>query len=176
MKPKHVFATLLLLACSTPSVARPQDSFEVQLLQAHNLERRLFQDTPMVWDVRLASDADAYAAELSRTGRWGHSPPERRVGQGENLWTGTRAAFNLASMVREWTDEKRFFRSGVFPNVSRSGSWHDVGHYTQIVWPTTIRVGCGLRSSRDWDYLVCRYANPGNVIGDWLGVNQFAVR
>ena len=176
MQPKTVFAPLLLFACITPSVASSVDNFEAQLLLAHNLERRSFHVVPLMWDARLASAADAYAAELARTDQWGHSPPDHRIGQGENLWTGSRAAFSLASMVRAWTAEKSFFRSGVFPDVSRSGSWHDVGHYTQIVWPTTNRVGCGLRSSRNWDYLVCRYAYPGNVRGGRLGADQFAVR
>jgi hypothetical protein len=82
---------------------------------------------------------------------------------------GTRGAFSLEHMMANWASEKRMFRPGVFPNVSITGNWSDVGHYAQIVWPGTRRVGCGLKSSARADYLVCRYADPGNVIGQAVG-------
>jgi hypothetical protein len=40
-----------------------------------------------------------------------------------------------------------------------------VAHYTQIVWPTTQRVGCATASNRSSDYLVCRYLPTGNLVG-----------
>jgi hypothetical protein len=57
------------------------------------------------------------------------------------------------------------FVPGVFPAVSRTGNWIDVAHYTQIVWPTTTRVGCAIYSSRSWDFLICRYSPSGNIDG-----------
>ena len=48
---------------------------------------------------------------------------------------------------------------------SRSGNWEDVGHYTQMIWPGSVRVGCAIRSSASNDYLVCRYSPAGNVMG-----------
>ena len=82
---------------------------------------------------------------------------------------GTRGAFSLEHMMGNWASEKSMFRPGIFPNVSTTGNWSDVGHYVQIVWPGTRRVGCGIRSSARDDYLVCRYAEPGNVIGERVG-------
>ncbi|HWH17287.1 MAG TPA: CAP domain-containing protein, partial [Allosphingosinicella sp.] len=61
--------------------------------------------------------------------------------------------------------ERRYFRAGVFPNVSSSGNWSDVGHYTQMVWRGTTSVGCALHQSPRWDFLICRYAPSGNVVG-----------
>ena len=174
MRSFYVFA--MLLAWAAPSRSHGGNSFQAQLLLAHNIERQSFNAAPMIWDSKLALDAGAYAAELAGTGHWRHSSPDRRAGQGENLWMGTRAAFSLADMIGSWSSEKRNFRPGVFPNVSRNGYWHGVGHYTQIVWPTTTHVGCGLRSSAEWDYLVCRYSSPGNIIGDRIGNPQVAAR
>jgi hypothetical protein len=68
-------------------------------------------------------------------------------------------------MVGGWVSERRWFRPSVFPGVSRTGRWSDVGHYTQMVARRTTRVGCAIRSSRNWDYLVCRYNPSGNVDG-----------
>ncbi len=146
-----------------------RDNFAPRMLIAHNAERAPFGSPPLSWDPALAAAAEVYAAELAATGKWGHSAPHQRVGQGENLWMGTRGAFPLEQMIVDWASEKRMFRAGVFPNVSTTGNWSDVGHYAQIVWPTTRRVGCGLKSSARSDYLVCRYADPGNVIGQALG-------
>jgi hypothetical protein len=57
------------------------------------------------------------------------------------------------------------FVPGLFPRVSRTGNWSAVGHYSQMIWPTTTRVGCALASSQLADYLVCRYAPAGNIDG-----------
>ena len=118
------------------------------------------------------------------TGRFQHSNRSLRRGTGENLWMGTRGAFNVEAMVGGWASERRWFRSGIFPNVSRTGNWvdlgverpqgerADVGHYSQMIWPTTTRVGCALASTPRIDYLVCRYAGAGNIDGRSVGFAQ----
>lgn len=170
-------ALAALAACSSaPALPAATPTFAAQLLQAHNLERRELGAAPLLWDARLAAAADAYARELARTGHWGHAPAHQRIGQGENLWMGTRGYFTAERMVAEWASGKRLFEPGIFPNVSRSGNWTDVGHYTQIVWPATTRIGCSLRSSAEWDYLVCRYSAPGNTMGQRVGPRTVASR
>ena len=173
MHRRSIAALAALAAAATAAPAQPiwppqhsRDAFATRMLAAHNAERAAFGAPPLAWDPALAAAADAYAAELAATGRWGHSQPHQRVGQGENLWMGTRGAFSLEHMMANWASEKTMFRAGVFPHVSTTGDWVDVGHYVQIVWPGTRRVGCGLKSSPRDDYLVCRYADPGNVIGE----------
>lgn len=81
---------------------------------------------------------------------------------------GTRAAYSYAEMIGSLIDERRHFRPGVFPQVSRTGDWSHVAHYTQIIWPTSRRVGCATASNRANDYLVCRYLPAGNVVGTIL--------
>ena len=109
--------------------------------------------------------AAMYAAQLAATRSFQHSNRRARPGIGENLWMGTRGYFSYESMVGTWASEGRYFRPGIFPAVSRSGSWEDVGHFTQMVWPTTTRVGCAVASNASTDYLVCRYSPAGNVDG-----------
>jgi len=136
-----------------------------RLLAVHNRERAALGIAPLVWDSALAAAASTYGKQLARLGRLEHSPGTSRPGQGENLWMGTRNAYTIESMAGGWAAEKRIFRPGRFPNVSRSGQWSDVGHYTQMIWRGTRRVGCALERSRDWHFLVCRYAPAGNVVG-----------
>ncbi|HEU0099504.1 MAG TPA: CAP domain-containing protein [Allosphingosinicella sp.] len=138
---------------------------EDRLLALHNRERRATGAAPLVWDSSLAAAAASYGPALERLGRLAHSPANQRQGQGENLWMGTRDAYELEEMAQSWAAEKSLFRPGFFPAVSRSGKWSDVAHYTQMIWKGTTRVGCAVRKSRKWDYLICRYSPPGNVVG-----------
>jgi hypothetical protein len=150
-----------------PADARPQDlsRLEPELLALHNRERASIGAPPLAWDPALARAAAAYGPALARLGKLAHSEPATRPGQGENLWMGTRGAYALEEMAGGWAGEKSLFSPGTFPGVSRSGNWSDVGHYTQMIWKGTSRVGCALHTSRDWDFLVCRYSPPGNVVG-----------
>jgi Cysteine-rich secretory protein family len=87
------------------------------------------------------------------------------VGQGENLWAGTAGAYSYSQMVQGWGDEKQYFRAGSFPEVSSTGNWADVGHYTQMIWKNTTAVGCAVATGGGMDVLVCRYNPSGNFIG-----------
>jgi hypothetical protein len=160
------------LATSSPAVSSPSTltispatAMAMRIVAFHNQLRAAVGVPPLYWDRGLAAAADSYAVELARTGRWQHSPSAARPGQGENLWMGTRGAFAVDQMLGSWASEGRMFRPGRFPQVSRSGRWADVGHYTQMLWPGSTRLGCAVRSSARADYLVCRYSPAGNVVG-----------
>ena len=175
-------AALIALLLATPSVAasppspnwpapadRGDNLLRSMVLDAHNAARRQFGVAPVVWSDQLASEALAHARTMAATGIYGHDQtPGRRKKMGENLWRGTRGVFAYEVMVGVMVDEARAFRAGVFPDNSRTGEWHDVAHYTQIVWPTTTEIGCALASSPTTDYFVCRYAPTGNKDGFYL--------
>ena len=150
-----------------PVDAGPQNlsRLEPRLLALHNRERAATGARPLVWDPALARAAAAYGPALAKLGKLAHSAPATRPGQGENLWMGTRGAYSLEEMGGGWVGEKSLFRPGTFPDVSRSGKWSDVGHYTQMIWKGTARIGCAIHTGRDWDFLICRYSPPGNVVG-----------
>lgn len=133
------------------------------MLTAHN-EARTEVGVPLLeLDADLNAAARAYAEVLIANGRFEHSPRASRPGQGENLFWGTAGAFSFRQMVDFWIDEKVNFVAGTFPDVSRNGGV--VGHYTQIIWRNTTKVGCGIASDAQRDVLVCRYTPPGNFIG-----------
>jgi hypothetical protein len=139
------------------------------MIAAHNETRRRYGVGPLVWDERLARDAGVYAQRLARAARFEHDPQRgRRPPQGENLFMGTRSAYSYADMIGLLIDERQYFRPGRFPAVSRTGDWSQVAHYTQIIWPTSERVGCATASNRSYDYLVCRYLPAGNIVGTVL--------
>jgi len=132
-----------------------------QILNAHNAYRNAVGVPPLTWSNQLASDAQGWATHLAQIGGMVHA----NVPEGENLWMGTAGFFSLTQMVDSWGSERQFFRNGVFPNVSTTGNWADVGHYTQVVWRTTTQVGCALATGGGNDVLVCRYSPAGNMNG-----------
>jgi len=150
-------------ATPAPPVAQPAGGgIDVQqILTAHNAYRNAVGVPPLTWSNQLASDAQGWANNLAQTGQMVHA----NVPQGENLWMGTTGFFTLTSMVDSWGGERQFFKNGVFPNVSTTGNWADVGHYTQVVWRGTTQVGCALASGGGNDFFVCRYSPAGNITG-----------
>ena len=163
---------LAALVAAVPAAAGAQSfaaQFPARIIAAHNAERARAGVPPLAWDNALGAAAALYAQQMAWTSRFAHSDRKGHPGVGENLWMGSRGAFSLETMIGGWSSEKRWFRAGVFPNVSRTGNWADVGHYTQMIWPATTRVGCALASTAQTDYLVCRYANKGNVDGRTVG-------
>ena len=136
-----------------------------EVLARHNVERRQAGVRALAWDPALAQGAQGYANELAQLNLLRHSPKGVRRGIGENLWMGTRDYFRPSLMVSHWASERSMFRAAQFPAVSTTGNWADVGHYTQMIWPGTQRVGCAIGKSARSDVLVCRYWPSGNVDG-----------
>ena len=166
--PRIYVKLVLAAACMTllPGAQGRTNDLEDRLLAAHNRERQTMGVAPLQWDVRLAHGAQEWADHLSENGKFEHSP--NRKGQpleGENIWGGTPDRFNPESMIDLWVEEKRYFQRGRFPFNSTTGNVADVSHYTQVIWKRTGKVGCGLSKRGKEEILVCRYSQPGNVLG-----------
>ncbi|MEQ8411961.1 MAG: CAP domain-containing protein [Erythrobacter sp.] len=154
----------------------PAPSSEATWLAAHNQARAAFGTPPLAWNDTLAREARRWAERLAAEGVLRHSTYEQRNGTGENLWMGSAGHYSPAQMISAFTGEKRHFRAGTFPHVSRTGNWADVGHFTQVVWGDTREVGCAAVRGRQFDVLVCRYWPSGNVMGKRIAPGRFAVR
>ncbi len=157
------------MSVAAPAIAQPLPEgatgrLAERLLAAHNRERALVGAPPLQWDPELATHAASYGPALATIRHLVHSPREGRPGERENLSMAYHGTMTTEQLVGMWSDEKRLLQPGVFPAVSRTGQWQDVAHYTQMVWPTTTRVGCAIFAA-DWDYLICRYSPPGNIDG-----------
>lgn len=171
MKAGFLIAIVALAASVPASSAQPliASEFPARILAAHNAARGAVGVPPLVWDNDLGNAAAIYAAQMATTGVFQHSDRTTRPGVGENLWYGTHGAYSVEAMVGAWASEKGMFMPGIFPSVTRTGNWADVAHYTQMIWPTTQRIGCALASTARSDYLVCRYSPKGNIDGKWVG-------
>jgi len=132
------------------------------MINEHNKYRRLVQSTNMQeikWDSQLARSAQDHANKCV----FEHTSASVRS-FGENLWASP--ANNPGTAVRLWFDEVRDGQCNCFNTYKAC-----CGHYTQIVWAETNKVGCGLAycgnvaNAPGQQYLmVCHYNPAGNVL------------
>jgi len=145
----------------------PRSNFNERVLASQNRERAAMSAPLLEWDDELASGASQWAAHLSQTGRFEHSPDKPGdAPHGENIWGGTPGHFIPEDMVGLWVAEKKNFKPGIFPANSVSGRVEDVSHYTQLIWRRSGKVGCAVNADGPEEILVCRYSEAGNVVGE----------
>ena len=160
MKKLSIAAALAVLALGASAHAQETPSSTAELLAAHNNYRARLGLPPLHWSNQLAANAQQWAEHLAEIGQLEHS------GSGQNLAMATAGTQSLTQLVDLWGSEQAYFKNGDFPDISTTGDWMDVGHYSQMVWKTTTKVGCGFAEGDGLDVLVCDYNPPGNVMGE----------
>jgi uncharacterized protein YkwD len=157
---------ILFLGLIAAGPALADSAFDKAVLDAHNKERATLGVPALTWSDALAKDAAGWAAHLVQLGHPVHSKPEERNHEGESLWMGTAGAYSPDEIVGGWIAEKSNFVYGAFPAVVKSGDWHVVGHYTQVIWRNAKQVGCAKTTLSGSDLVVCRYNPAGNLVGE----------
>lgn len=135
-----------------------------QLLASHNKARARVGLGPLAWSDRLALYAHEWADHLASTSRrMEHRPRSGRWKQeyGENLFMGTAGYYGVDDAVAMWEREKSAYDGGTINEFNV----HACGHYTQLVWRTTKRIGCAKVECAGNVIVVCNYDPPGNVLG-----------
>lgn len=159
-------------AAQPPNQAMNLNPFEKTMLAIHNATRAKYGAAPLEWAPGMVVGAAAWAGTMARTGRFEHSPREDRGTQRENL-AQAPLSYSDAQIIDGWVSEQADFVPGTFPNVCRSGGvCEGVLHLAQMIWPTTIRIGCGKAIGKGRQYVVCRYDPGGNKDGKLVGIPQ----
>ncbi|VUC22872.1 unnamed protein product [Clonostachys rosea] len=137
---------------------------ESQALQLHNDARAAVGVPALEWDTDLQANALAWAQELARRGSLDHSDSSQRPNQGENLAGGSMYFCSISGLKMNYrTDEKDSYHN----EIILEGDFGSYGHYTQVVWSTTTRVGIAWASNgKGGFYTVARYSPPGNWVGE----------
>jgi hypothetical protein len=191
-------AAFLVALCSTALSAAPLSDAEIAaMVAAHNAVRQGVAQAEslrlggtvsipdLTWDPAVAAVAQEYADYLIN-----QNPPEihhcdhpdhhtkpaeihhcdrvAQLGLGENLylvWSTGTPDQSPSMAVGSWESEKQDYNYD--SNTCAPGK--QCGHYTQVVWSSTQRLGCGraVRTTNGRTYViwVCNYAPPGNTIG-----------
>ncbi|KAF6161757.1 hypothetical protein GIB67_013834 [Kingdonia uniflora] len=128
------------------------------MLDGHNEARNAVGVPPLRWDQRLAIHARFYSNQRRKDCQLIHSP---WFGFGENLFWGQGRQWTAKDAVDTWVGEKKLYNYD-----SNSCTGETCGHYTQIVWRTTKRVGCSRITCNSGNaFIACEYFPPGNYIG-----------
>jgi uncharacterized protein YkwD len=178
----RISITLLLLCFIIISIfhyssctASPFTSSEKQaIVSAHNQKRAGVNPSAqnmktMVWDAALASSAQAYANKcISTAGTLMDHNADRSKGfsyyVGENIYATQASVANGVDAVNLWYNEVTDYNYDT--NTCAQGKI--CGHYTQLVWATSNKVGCGRASCPNIKYpntIVCDYGPGGNTNG-----------
>lgn len=140
----------------------PEDGRLAGITAAHNRVRARLDLPPLEWSDALARYARTWADKLQRRGcrlqhRPGSGPDKQR--HGENLFSSTGQASTPGDVVDAWAAEVKDYN----PRTNRCKGV--CGHYTQIVWRTSTKVGCAMATCGDTEVWVCNYDPPGNFLG-----------
>jgi hypothetical protein len=153
-----------------PKTAEPKQtsmalpSWARDMLAAHNAARAAVGAPPLQWNTELQAHATVRAGEIAQLRQLVHAPREGRGTERENILSAP-IGYSPGAMVNLWSKESSHFKPGLFPDVSDTGNWMDVAHYTQMVWPTTTEIGCAYAPGGGFNWLVCRYNPGGNKDG-----------
>jgi len=134
------------------------------LLQEHNRVRANVGVGKLTWSKQLGRYAQAWTDHLATTScEMQHRPREGKWKQqhGENLFIGTAGFYSVREAVLAWESEKSDYHYGVF----NGGSRKPIGHYTQVIWKNSTKVGCGQTLCNGNLIVACNYDPPGNWIG-----------
>ncbi|KAH9524801.1 hypothetical protein Btru_027858 [Bulinus truncatus] len=131
-------------------------------LQAHNDARALVSVPPLVWDQTLSD----YAAKWSSGCVWTHT----NGAYGGNIHCSYPLKDNALAAQDAVTLWKSEITNVDLPNWNCMFSLNNTcGHYSQVVWRDTQRVGCGITHCNSvkklTNYVVCEYDRGGNVMG-----------
>lgn len=137
---------------------------------AHNAVRAQVGVGPLTWDPALAAIAAAWAAQCHDTeapiGLIDHNPGRSNgypTYVGENIY-GAGGQASGTDAVALWASEKASYDHAT--NSCAAG--RVCGHYTQIVWRNTTKVGCAIHNCPGLQFgssVVCDYGPGGNIGG-----------
>lgn len=154
MKVTSYSRLLLILAAFVGALVLPskaQDSPQ-DYVRAHNEARQAVGVGPIQWDNRVAAFAQSYADRLRGNCNLIHSGGA----YGENL-AGSSGDLSGIRAVNLWVNEKANYN---YPSNTCNGV---CGHYTQVVWRNSVRLGCGkARCNNGGTIISCNYDPPGN--------------
>ena len=137
---------------------------------AHNAARAAVGVGPLTWDPQLAAIAQAWAQQCidreAPAGLIDHNA-NRSNGYptyvGENIY-GAGGSATGTDAVRLWVSEQAHYHHDT--NSCDPGAI--CGHYTQVVWRGTTKVGCAVYDCPGLTYgssVVCDYGPGGNIGG-----------
>lgn len=162
---------------TVPTSPATQPANMTGMLETHNQVRATVGVTPLTWSGSMSNYAQEWATHLANNNncqmQHRSTAGANTLQVGENLywaspitWSDGRPndvqAITPTQVAEAWASEKADYDYA--SNTCASGKI--CGHYTQMVWNTTLEVGCGMAICPDKGQIwVCNYNPPGNWVG-----------
>ncbi|XP_059483035.1 cysteine-rich venom protein pseudechetoxin-like [Neocloeon triangulifer] len=162
-------ATIFLFMFISPILGLT-DEERSEIVNNHNNYRANVQPAAadmlsMSWHPDAEKSAQLWASQCKKLvhdnsenmndGKYGHCGQNIFVSSGQLPWS---------TAVKAWYSEVSKFKYG-----SSRNNFAEIGHYTQVVWAQSHKVGCGYAQCRDstgyFHNYVCNYCPAGNVVG-----------
>lgn len=120
-------------------------------LEIHNAARKEVGCPPLEWDENLAKYAEEWANYLISIKKIKH---RNTFEYGENIFWGSGETYTLVDAAKMWFKEKKKFKGRKYKP--------QCGHYTQMIWRNTIKVGAAIIRKNGITICVANYSPPGN--------------
>jgi len=150
----------------------------LQVLKDHITERTQFGiSSDLQWDCKLAQIAQAYTDSCPGLVHSDSAKNKVTYGTGEAVGENLAVASGQLPSAQGWINEKKNWACN--SNVCQVNT--TCGHYTQMIWRMSTKVGCGLTmgcTKGGWpNVLVCNYAPAGNYNGQHplLGLDKLTL-
>ncbi|CAJ0591358.1 unnamed protein product [Cylicocyclus nassatus] len=123
--------------------------------------------------LKMKYDCSVEASAIKQANKcvFAHSEDSERPGLGENLFASSDPALAKVTAATQaaqsWWEELKL--NGVGPSNNLTDALWDrpnkqIGHYTQMAWDTSYRLGCAVVNCPSFTYAVCQYGPSGNII------------
>ncbi|XP_065157178.1 uncharacterized protein [Atheta coriaria] len=137
-----------------------KSSFNAAILDAHNKYRMLHGARPLELDANLCRFSEEWAKMCAERGIMEH---RKNNPYGENIFCIHNADPNFVISgnmpVDSWYEEHQAHPFGREPsNLS-------TGHFSQVVWKTSEKLGVGVATRNGYTYIVANYSPAGNFVG-----------
>ncbi|KAI9726510.1 MAG: hypothetical protein M1828_001332 [Chrysothrix sp. TS-e1954] len=147
------------------------NTYQKTVLRHHNVHRSNHSAHDVSWGPNMMHDAK----KLAHTCHWGHNNDIGGGGYGQNIEAGSSPSQIGASITEAFyngEEPKYHWYGDANPNFA---TFEAYGHFTQLVWKDTKRVGCwtascpkGVSGAPGTYWLtICNYWPQGNMGGEY---------
>lgn len=157
------FITTSLLTSLLPSflIINPIESINIPIaLNYINRFREMHQVEPLIHDREITKVSTEWAQTIIDTGKFEHSTTD----YGENI-AYTYSPNHYNSFVRA---TNMFYNEVKDYNYSNPVFGYNTGHFTQLVWSSSKKIGIGMVSNDTITVLVLNFFPHGNVGGQFV--------
>ncbi|XP_053668153.1 uncharacterized protein LOC128718555 [Anopheles marshallii] len=136
-------------------------AFQLEVLERHNQLRPKHSASPLQLDAGMCQYAQQWANYIASRNVMQHRSNNK---YGENIY----AAFGKSNVtgteaVDAWYNEIKDYTFG----AANPSNFSQVGHFTQVVWKKSRKIGVGIAAQGKNIYVVCNYDPPGNYGGQY---------